>query len=324
MAEKEWAIPPAAQPDPHLLAFDLDQALASILAVRSEVPADAFTASILGTERAGSGVLIDRRGLVLTIGYLVTEAETIWLTTAAGGAVPGHAMAYDQASGFGLVQALSRVDLPPIELGSAVDVEAGDRVILAGHGGRSAALDAEVAGKREFAGYWEYLLNEAIFTTPAHPNWGGAACLDQQGRLIGIGSLLIQHEKNGEEQANGNMVVPIDLLPPILDDLTRFGQVSQPPRPWLGMYTADTQSQPVVVGLAEPGPAAEAGIRVGDVVLEVDDVAVDDLAGMLRRVWSLGDAGVEVPLKVLREGQVVHIRVHSADRGSFLKRPMLH
>lgn len=324
MAEKEWAIPPAAQPDPHLLAFDLDQALASILAVRSEVPADAFTASILGTERAGSGVLIDRRGLVLTIGYLVTEAETIWLTTAAGGAVPGHAMAYDQASGFGLVQALSRVDLPPIELGSAVDVEAGDRVILAGHGGRSAALDAEVAGKREFAGYWEYLLNEAIFTTPAHPNWGGAACLDQRGRLIGVGSLLIQHEKNGEEQANGNMVVPIDLLPPILDDLTRFGQVSQPPRPWLGMYTADTQSQPVVVGLAEPGPAAEAGIRVGDVVLEVDDVAVDDLAGMLRRVWSLGEAGVEVPLKVLREGQVVHIRVHSADRGSFLKRPMLH
>ncbi|MDX1541255.1 MAG: S1C family serine protease [Geminicoccaceae bacterium] len=324
MADKEWAIPPAAQPDPHLLAFDLDQALASVLAVRSEVPADAFTASILGTERAGSGILIDRRGLVLTIGYLVTEAESIWLTTADSGAVAGHVMAYDQATGFGLVQALTRLDLPPLEIGSADDVEAGDHVILAGHGGRQAALDARVAGKREFAGYWEYLLNEAIFTTPAHPNWGGAACLDQRGRLIGVGSLLIQHEQNGEEQANGNMVVPIDLLPPILDDLTKFGQVSQPPRPWLGMYTADTQSHPVVVGLAEPGPAAKAGVEVGDVVLEVDDAPVDDLAGMLRRVWSLGDAGVDVPLKVMREGQIVHVRVRSADRASFLKRPMLH
>jgi S1-C subfamily serine protease len=324
VSEKEWAIPPAARPDPSLLTFDLDQALASILAVRTEIPADAFTASILGTERAGSGVLIDRRGLIVTIGYLVTEAETVWLTTAKGAAVAGHVMGYDQASGFGLVQALGRLDLPVQEIGSAAEVDTDDALIFASHGGRKAALAAKVAGKREFAGYWEYLLNEAIFTTPAHPNWGGAACLDWAGRLVGIGSLLIQHEQDGEQQSNGNMVVPIDLLPPILDDLTRFGQINRPARPWLGMYTADTQSQPVVVGLAEPGPAAKAGVQVGDVVLEVDDAPVDDLADMLRQIWSLGEAGVAVPLKVMREGAVVHVRVNSADRGSFLKRPMLH
>ena len=324
MAEKEWSIPPAAQPDAARLRFDLDEALKSLVAVRTEVPEDAFTASILGTERTGSGVLIDRRGLVLTIGYLVTEAETVWLTTAAGGAVPGHVMAYDQSTGFGMVQSLTRLDLPVLEIGTADDVDAGDPVIIAGAGGRKAALQAKVAGKREFAGYWEYLLNEAIFTTPAHPNWGGAACLDLEGRLVGIGSLLIQHEQDGESQANGNMIVPIDLLPPILDDLTRYGRVNQPPRPWLGMYTADTQSSPVVVGLAEPGPAAQAGVQVGDVVLEVGDETVDDLAGMLRRVWSLGAAGVEVPLKVMREGEVVEVNVRSADRGSYLKQPLLH
>lgn len=324
MSEKEWSIPAAARPDPGTLGYDLDEALASILAVRTEIPADAFTASILGTERAGSGVMIDRRGLVVTIGYLVTEAETVWLTTAKGGAVSGHVMGYDQASGFGLVQALGRLDLPVLEIGSAAEVETGDSLVLASHGGWQAALNARVAGKREFAGYWEYLLNEAIFTAPAHPNWGGAACLDSSGRLVGIGSLLIQHEQDGEQQSNGNMVVPIDLLPPILDDLTRYGQVNRSPRPWLGMYTADTQSHPVVVGLAEPGPAAKAGVQVGDVVLEVDDNPVDDLAGMLRSVWSLGEAGVDVPLKVMREGSLVHVRVRSADRGSFLKRPMLH
>lgn len=324
MAEKEWTIPPAAQPDASRLTFDLDRALRSIVAVRTEVPEDAFTASILGTQRAGSGVLIDRRGLVLTIGYLITEAETVWLTTAAGGAVAGHVMGYDQSSGFGLIQTLGRLDLPVLEFGSSAAVDPDDPVILAGHGGREAALQARVAGKREFAGYWEYLLNEAIFTMPAHPNWGGAACIDADGLLVGIGSLLIQHEQDGESQAGGNMIVPIDLLPPILDDLTRFGRVNRPPRPWLGMYTADTQSSPVVVGLAEPGPAAKAGVQVGDVVLEVGDDPVPDLAAMLRRVWALGDAGVDVPLKVMREGEIVLVRVRSADRGSFLKQPLLH
>jgi S1-C subfamily serine protease len=324
MPDKETAIPPSARPEPGELDFDLDQVLASILGVRTEIPPDAFTAQILGTERAGSGVVIDEKGLVLTIGYLITEAETIWLTTGTGNAVPGHVVGYDQATGFGLVQALGRLGLPAARLGTIEPLQVADPVIVAGHGGREQALSAKIAGKREFAGYWEYLLDEAIFTAPAHPNWGGAACLDQSGLLCGIGSLFIQHEQGERTQMNANMIVPIDLLPPVLDDLLRFGRVNRPARPWLGMYTADTQHSPVVVGLATGSPADEAGVHVGDVVLEVDERRVSDLASMLREIWRLGPAGVDVPLTLAREGRATRLVVRSADRNSFLKQPRLH
>jgi len=323
--DTEWSIPETARPDPGRLGFDLERALASVVALRTEIPVDAFTAPILGTERAGSAVLIDEGGLFLTIGYLVTEAETLWLTANDGQVAPGHVMAYDQATGFGLVQALKRLSLPVLELGSIAPLDVGEPVVIAGHGGREHALEAKVIGKREFAGYWEYLLDEALFTAPAHPNWGGAACLDMGGRLCGIGSLLIQHEQGGESaQASGNMIVPIDLFPPIRDDLVRFGRVDRPPRPWLGMYTADTQSHPVVVGLASGGPADQAGVEVGDVVVELASARVDDLATMLRKVWALGPAGVEVPLVVVREERPVAVTVRSADRNAYLKQPSLH
>jgi S1-C subfamily serine protease len=324
MPDKETAIPPSARPQPGDLDFDLDRVLASILAVRTEIPPDAFTAQILGTERAGSGVVIDEKGLILTIGYLITEAETIWLTTGTGTAVPGHVVGYDQAPGFGLVQALGRLGLPAARLGTIEPLQVSDPVIVAGHGGREQALSAKIAGKREFAGYWEYLLDEAIFTAPAHPNWGGAACLDQSGLLCGIGSLFIQHEQGERTQMNANMIVPIDLLPPVLDDLLKFGRVNQPARPWLGMYTADTQHSPVVVGLSNGSPADEAGVHVGDAVLEVDERRVSDLASMLREIWRLGPAGVDVPLTVAREGRATRLVVRSADRNSFLKQPRLH
>lgn len=320
----ETAIPASARPDPSELDFDLDRVLGSILAVRTEIPPDAFTAHILGTERAGSGVVIDDNGLILTIGYLITEAETIWLTTSSGAAAPGHVVGYDQATGLGLVQALARLDLPALAFGSTEHLQVSDEVIVAGHGGREQTLKAQVTGKREFAGYWEYLLDEAIFTTPAHPNWGGAACLDQTGRLCGIGSLFIQHDHGERPQTNANMIVPIDLLPPVLDDLLKFGRVDRPPRPWLGMYTADTQHNPVVVGLATGCPADEAGVHVGDVVVEVDNRRIADLADMLREIWGLGPAGVEVPLTVVREGEPTRVVVRSGDRNSFLKQPRLH
>jgi len=326
MAEdKEWSIPESAQPDPRRVGFDLDRALSSVVGLRTEIPPDAFTASILGTERAGSAVLIDENGLFLTIGYLVTEAETLWLTANDGQVAPGHVMAYDQATGLGLVQALRRLSLPVLEPGSIEPLDVGETVVVAGHGGREHALLAKVIGKREFAGYWEYLLDEALFTAPAHPNWGGAACLDMEGRLCGIGSLLIQHEQGGESAAaSGNMIVPIDLLAPIKDDLLRFGRVDRPARPWLGMYTADTQNRPVVVGLASGGPADEAGVEVGDEVVEVAGTSIDDLGNMFRRIWSIGPAGVEVPLVVVRDGRPIAVTVRSADRNAFLKQPSLH
>ena len=193
MAEQAWAFPVEMRPKPEDWKFDLDAALDSVVMVRAEIPEDAFTAPILGTERVGNGVVIGRDGLVLTIGYLITEASTVWLTTNRGTVVAGDPLAYDQPTGFGLVQALGRLGVPNLERGSAHTCKAGDKVVVAGHGGRAHALQASVLAKREFAGYWEYVLDEAIYTAPAHPQWGGAALIGSDGKLLAVGSLLVDN-----------------------------------------------------------------------------------------------------------------------------------
>jgi len=319
----DWAFPAELQPRPEQVRFDLEAALNSVVMVRAEIPQDAFTASILGTERVGNGVVIRSDGLVLTIGYLITEAQTIWLTTNGGAAVAGHSLAYDQATGFGLVQPLGRLGIPALERGSANSCAIGDEVTLIGHGGRAHALRAKIIAKREFAGYWEYVLDEAVFTAPAHPQWGGTALVGEGGRLLGIGSLLVQ-EAVGGETVQGNMVVPIDPLEPILADMLTLGRANRPPRPWLGMYTTDASGQLVVGGLADGGPADRAGVRPGDLVLEVAGERASTLADLFRKVWRLGAAGVEIPLTLGRDGALVRVRVRSADRSDFLKKPQLH
>ncbi len=320
----DWEIPSEIQPKPDDCAFDLDRALSAVLGVRAMVPEDAFTAGTLGTERAGSGVLIRRDGLVLTIGYLVTEAETIWLTSEGGGAVPGHVLAYDQETGFGLVQALGRLSVPPLEIGAGMRVGAGDRAIMAAEGGRRHAIAARVVARQEFAGYWEYVLDRAIFTAPAHPFWGGAGLIGADGTLIGIGSLHVQHSSGRELRRDVNMVVPIDLLPPILDDMLSYGRPNRPPRPWLGLYAAEVEDAIVVAGLAEKGPASHAGLRPGDRILSVRDDQVASLAGFWRKVWAGGPAGSEIVLQVMRDSETLEKRIQSADRTRFLKAPKLH
>ena len=321
--ETEWAIPASAQPRPEECVFDLERALASVVAVRTEIPADAFTASILGTERAGNGVVIGENGLVLTIGYLITEASVIWLTTTKGTVVGGTVLAYDQATGFGLVQALGKLGVKPIERGAAASIRVGENVVVAGHGGRAHALKATVFAKREFAGYWEYVLDEALFTAPAHPQWGGAALIGADGKLAAIGSLLVQ-EKIDAGTIQGNMLVPIDLLAPILDDMVKTGRVQRPPRPWLGMYTTEAGERLVIAGLAPGGPAERAGARVGDAVLEVAGAKPKTLADLWRKVWDLGPSGAVVPFKLARNGKINEVRIVSADRADFLKKPHLH
>jgi S1-C subfamily serine protease len=176
-AQKDWAFPAEMRPKPEDWRFDLDRALDAVVLVRAEIPEDAFTAPILGTERAGNGVVINESGLVLTIGYLITEASVIWLATNKGTVVGGYPMAYDQNTGFGLVQPLGKLGVKPIERGSASSLRVGENVVVAGQGGRAHALKATVFARREFAGYWEYVLDEALFTAPAHPQWGGSALI---------------------------------------------------------------------------------------------------------------------------------------------------
>jgi S1-C subfamily serine protease len=323
-SDSDWNVPPAVQPRPEDYAYDLDRALSAVVGLRAMVPDDAFTAGILGTERAGNGVVIGGDGLVLTIGYLVTEAETIWLSLIDGRVVPAHALAYDAVTGFGLVQALGRMDLPPLPLGRSAAVAVGERVVVGGAGGRRRSVAARVVGRQEFAGYWEYVLDDALFTAPAHPHWGGTAVIGPAGDLLGIGSLQLEQPAEQGEAEQLNMIVPIDLLKPILDDLMSLGRANRPPRPWLGLYATEAEGKVVVVGMADEGPAERADLKVGDIVLAVAGQPVGDLAGFFRRIWALGDAGVEVPLAVFRDGRIHELRVASTDRNRLLKGSRLH
>ena len=324
MAESgNWAFPASLQPSADEAKFDLASVLDSVVLLRAKIPEDAFTASILGTERAGNGVVIRDDGLVLTIGYLITEAESIWLTTNRGAVVQGHALAYDQSTGFGLVLPLGSLGVRPLERGSPATVDTGDEVIVIGHGGRAHSLKAKIVAKREFAGYWEYVLDEALFTSPAHPQWGGAALVGEDGRLLGIGSLLVQ-ESVGGKTVDGNMFVPTDLLAPILDELLTLGRAARPPRAWLGIYATEMDGDLVIGGLAPGGPAERAGVKLGDLVLEVGGERVAGLAAMFRRIWSAGPAGSEVTLTLSRRGASSKIQIRSADRNDLLKKPRLH
>ena len=319
----DWAFPSELRPRPEDWRFDLDAALGALVLVRTEIPEDAFTAQILGTERAGNGVVIRDDGLVLTIGYLITEATSVWLTTGRGTVVAGHPLAYDQQTGFGLVLPLGKLGTPVLPRGAAAHCQVGDDVVVAGHGGRAHALKASLFAKREFAGYWEYVLDEALYAAPAHPQWGGSALISADGKLLGIGSLLVE-EKEGDQVVQGNMFVPVDLLEPILDDLVLRGRAQRPARPWLGKYTTEMSGKLVVAGLANGGPAERAGLKLGDIVVEVAEQRVRGLAELFRSIWRLGPAGCEVPITIARGGAKLEVRLKSADRTDFLKKPSLH
>ena len=322
MAKSEH-IPANLQPKAAEYDFDLEAALRCVVALRATVPEDAFTADTLGTERAGSAVHI-RPGLFLTIGYLITESESVWLTASDGQTVAGHATAYDGESGFGLVQALGRLDVPVMEIGDSAGARVGEPVIFAAAGGRRQCVAAKVAGRQEFAGYWEYLLDDAIFTAPSHPFWGGGALIGRDGKLLGIGSLVLQQGGSGSKRQDMNMVVPVQLLAPILDDLLAYGRVNRPARPWLGLYAMEDDEALVVGGLADNGPADQAGVLTGDRILAVNGEEVPDLAGLWRAVWASGPAGSSVKVSLGRGNKTAAITVTSADRASILKSPRLH
>jgi S1-C subfamily serine protease len=325
MSEEDWEVPAQLQPDPDDYSFDLDTALRAVVGIKSIIPHDAFTAGTLGTERVGNGTVIDAAsGLILTIGYLITEAETIWLTGGDGRAVQGHALAVDQETGFGLVQPLGRLDLPALEFADSEKAGLGAPAIMAASGGRPHAVETRIVGRQEFAGYWEYVLEDAIFVAPAHPFWGGTALIGADGSLLGVGSLILQQGDARGRRLDMNMVVPIQHLTPILNDLLMTGCTRRAAKPWLGLYATEAEEQLLVGGLARGGPAERAGVQTGDRIIAVGDERVNDLATLWRGVWASGGAGVAVSLRLEREGATLGVTVTSADRRGFLKGPRLH
>lgn len=292
--------------------------LEAVVGVRATIPGDARTAEVLGTEREGSGVVIGDGGLVLTIGYLILEAETAEIVMPENRTLPAEILAYDYDTGFGLLRALGKLGVDPIVLGSSDGLDAESRVLVASFAGGVSASAAYVVSRREFAGYWEYLLPQAIFTTPPHRGFGGAGLFGENGRLLGIGSLFVA-DASDEGDLPGNMFVPIDALKPILSELLEKGRAGAAPRPWLGVYAEEAHGRVFVTRVAPEGPAASAGLEAQDLILAVKGEPVADTADFYRKIWALGKAGVQVPLTVLRGTARADLTVTSGDRYDYLK-----
>jgi S1-C subfamily serine protease len=296
-----------------------DQLLASVVRVSTRALPDARSNASLGAVREGSGVIIDDRGYILTIGYLVIEADAIEVTTADGKTSPATLAGYDHATGFGLLRAVLPLGAKPIDLGTSAELVLREPVMVVPYGGRESVNLAYVLSKREFAASWEYLLDSAIFISPPTLAWAGSALISRDGKLVGIGSLLVRDSEEAGVPLPGNMFVPIDLLKPILADLIDKGRVSGPPRPWLGMATEELHGRLFVSRVSPQAPAYEAGIQRGDLIVGVGTEAVTTQADLYHKIWSLGAAGTEVPLKVLQGVSVKEIRVRSIDRTEYFR-----
>jgi len=293
--------------------------LKAIVKIRAVIPEDAFSARTLGTEREGNGVVIDSQNHILTIGYLVTEAESIEVLAVGEEPVSASFVAYDHQSGLGLIKTDKPLAIKPVELGASSELKEGDPILMASHGGTDAVQAGRVLARKEFAGYWEYLLDDAIYTAPAHPSFGGAALLDRDGKLMGIGSLLSQVIISGFGSIACNISVPIDLLRPILADMIAKGRPAGAPRPWLGLNAEESHGRVFVVRTTPGSPAEQAGLKPEDMILGVRGEEVKSLADFYRKVWALGGAGVDVPLDILKGSAVQKITVKSGDRYQFVR-----
>ena len=298
---------------------EAEQMLKAIVKVKSTIPSEARTAGVLGTTREGNGVLIDTEGHILTIGYLILEADSIEVMDQEGQKIPAKYIGYDHKTGFGLIRADKVPDITPMQLGQSSIIKAGDPALVIGHGGVDSVQGVRVVFRGEFTGYWEYLLDNAIYTTPPYANYGGAALIGRDGKLLGIGSIFTRQTIADLGAVPCNMFVPIDLLQPILGRLIATGSSGEPPQPWLGLRIDEVHGRLVVLRVTSGGPAEKAGIGSGDIILKVDQKAVRGLADFYRQVWSLGEAGVEVPLAVLQGIEIRDIVVRSGDRDQYFR-----
>lgn len=297
----------------------LDELLSGIVRIKTFINPEGRTVESLGRERVGSGVVIDNNGLVVTIGYLMVEAHSAELTTVKGKTVPAEVLGYDYDSGFGLLKAAEPLNVRPFVLGKSGDLKENEPVLAASFGGIDGVAPALVAVRREFAGSWEYLIPNAIFTTPPHNDWSGAALIDKDGKLVGVGSLITADITGKGVNAPGNMYVPIDLLTPVLADLITNTTVQGKQRPWIGLTTEEVRGRLFVSRVTPGAPAEKAGLKKGDIVVGVAGERATGLADFYRKMWKLGEAGVTVPLDVLSDEGVKRVEVKSIDRSKFLR-----
>lgn len=313
------AAPAATNPDTSGYQHLVDASRA-VVSVKVKALANARSNATLGQERTGSGVLFGPQNLVLTIGYLILEADSVEITTSRGRTVPAIVAAYDHATGFGLLRPLAQLDVKPIELGSSGKVDALDRLLVASGASEDALSVATVVAKREFAGYWEYLIDNAIFTSPPRADFGGAALINKDGQLVGIGSLFVMDAATPGERSPGNMFVPIDLLKPILGEMIDTGRQKGGARPWLGINSRELEGRLHVMRVSSDSPAEKAGIAAGDIILQVSGRSVESLPEFYRRLWSAGAPGVEITLKILKGTNVQDVKIQTIDRFDVIRK----
>ncbi len=300
----------AAQAEP-----SIEDVFKAIVRIDSTIPDDARTRQALGATRTGHGAVIDAKGLIVTIGYLVLEADSVTVTSHDGTEIPATVIAYDQDSGFGLVRAARPIPVKPLPIGTSDALKQTAAALIAGYGGSEAALPVRVVARREFTGYWEYLVERAIFTAPPYANFGGAALIDSVGALVGIGSLLVPNAAGSTEFTPGNMFIPIDQLKPLIARVDTLGQPMRSTKPWIGLYTEEARGRLFVQRVAQDGPAQQAGLAEGDIVIKIGDAPVTTQADFYRKLWSMGGPGTKVPVTVLTtDSEVKRVELASRDR----------
>jgi serine protease Do len=302
------------------LAPAIAEMLPAVVGLKTTIPESRRSAQTLGSEREGHGIVIDDEGLIVTIGYLIMEADTVTITDIDGSEWPAHIVGYDYESGFGLVRTEMPLAVKPMRFGDSDTLSLRSEAVVVGYGGEKATLKVKVASRREFAGYWEYLLDNAIFTVPAYPLWGGSALVGADGALLGVGSLLVEEALGpGAPAFPGNMYVPINRLKPIFSELVSKGRLSTPPRPWLGVLTVEHMGQLVIGGISDGGPADRAGLQRGDILHALNDEVLDDIADFYRKLWESGPAGTTVRLRMERDNDAFEVAVRSGDRARYHK-----
>jgi len=299
--------------------IDPEAFFAAIVKVETRAVPDARSAAALGNEREGTGIVIGKDGLILTIGYLLVEADEVRIIESRGRTLPARVVAYDHVSGFGLVRPMAPFDVVPLKLGESSKLAESEPVLVVNYGGRADASRAYVVSLRPFTGNWEYMLETAIFTAPPTLNWSGAALIDSNGSLVGVGSLILRDATDAEPHLPGNMFVPVDVLKPILTDLVKTGRRAGPARPWLGVAADELQGRLIVVRVSPEGPADRAGMQKGDIILAVSGEGVRSQADFYRKVWGRGPAGTDISLRVLQGLDVREIKIHSIDRLEYFK-----
>lgn len=321
-AAKAAELPPKVETDAAKSeeeGIDPDKLYSALVRIQTVAVPDARSNATLGREREGTGTVIAKGGIVLTIGYLLVEADDVKITDNRGRSYPARVLAYDHPTGLGLLKITVPFNVEPVKMGTSAKLADKEPVLIAGWGGIPDTALAYVVSRRPFSAPWEYLLDEAIFTSPPTTGWSGAALVDRKGTIVGVGSLIVREATEGEQKMPGNMFVPIDALKPILDDMIRTGRRKDAPRPWLGLAAEEVQGRLIVGRVSPDSPADAAGIRTGDIILGVGDEAVRTQTDFYRKVWSRGKAGAEIPLRVLQGIDIKDMRVRSIDRVDYFR-----